>query len=518
MALHGSNLAKLRGACAAKRSGSQGHLPAVERLSSASSGLSSTKVAELPPLVVTRLERVDPRVGINAPEFLVPGGIFAERVMVELTCDKGLQLRYVVEKLKDGQEATLRGTHLHTKLAHDGKLYRKPFVLDEYGTFVVHAMCMREDEVVWVSDVVAQKYKVQATEVVPLRGKHLATLPTQMVRGMLRFAGMTTKAVGPKLETMRRIIASASKTAEELVCMKVEKKKGRSGSVEVSFSVQVARDGDAEAAAAGVTDPSLVERISKVAGVSASRVSVEAAAKQLEAILLHLSWTYPSSGTDYLDGSCLVYAEDRLLDVVDYRGAQSVQKTRASSATCEWSAGRNPNGSVIHSGDVMSRTGGRHAIYVRLAELPAAVSDCFFTLSAYNCRNLSKFVAPRVLLFDADHDCHLLAEYAVEDAGVASAAVMCSLTRDAGDARAWSVVSYGQTCDGTVRDYAPIEASIVPVQARRGNALRRLPLVLLCELWHSNRAFPRGLEEREDVVVPCLELEPDLFRHVVGFL
>lgn len=451
--------------------------------------------------------------------------MFAEQATINLSCGPGLQLRYLVEKLANDDEENTGEHGRHTKLVVDGLLYRRPFVLDEYGTYAVHAMCMREDRDIEVSEVVSQRFSIRATDVVPLRGSPLAELPGQMVRGLLRFAGTTTKAIAPRLATMRRAIATAAQTMESRVCihLKVDKEKKKrgslSGSVEVEFSVQVERGADGEAMERRITDPSLVERVSDLTGVSCKKIAVEAKARSLEGVLLHLSWTYPESGRDYLDGSCLVYAEDRLLDVVDYRGAQSFCKGSCSSASHEWSAGRGKDASIVHSGDVMSRHGGRHAIYVNLSELPSIVTECFFTLSAYYCRNLSKFAAPRVMFFDAVDTRHVLAEYAVADAGCASAAVVCSLQRSSPAAEGgWTVVAYGQTCDGTVRDYSPIEAAIAPVQARHGNRRRREPLVLLSALWHAGRALPRGSAQKEDVLLPLLEVEPELFRHVVSFL
>lgn len=453
-----------------------------------------------------------------APEFLAEAGEYAEQATVGLTtCEQGVKLRYIVERLAEGQEESDRASHLHVRLAREGLLYRRPVVLDEYGTYFVHAMCIRDDPALEVSEVVSQKYVVRPTVVVPLQGRHLMQLPKQMVRGLLHLAGATTRAIAPKLESLRRALAHAAKTTEAQVSVHMDKLKNRhAGSVAIRFSVQVAEGEDAEAMAHGITDPSLVERIAEVSGVRAERIRLEAAAQPLTALLLHLSWNYPAGHRDYLDGSCLIYAEDQLLDVVDYRGAESVHRSKASGASCEWSAGKGPGSTVLHSGDVMSASGGRHAIYVKLAELPDFATDCFFTLTAYFCRNLSKFISPRVLFFDAEDTSHLLAEYVVADAGCASAAVVCSLARAEGGA--WSVIAYGQTCDGTVRDYSPVEAAIAVVQARYGKRSRRCPLILLHALWHDNRAFPRATQEREDIIVPCLELEPELFRLVVSFL
>merc|ERR1712137_1023419 len=94
------------------------------------------------------------------------------------------------------------------------------------------------------------------------------------------------------------------------------------------------------------------------------------------------------------DGSCLVYAEERLVDVVDFRGAHSCvfgPTADISSASYEWSAGRGKGAAILHTGDVMSGGGGTHVIRVRLASLPSNATDVFFVVSAYNCRNLSLF-------------------------------------------------------------------------------------------------------------------------------
>jgi len=543
MALHGKNLRELREACAvadgsasssscrwppSPTSSSRGGTP-TSSCSTEAPRSPPPRLADviLPPLPSKRRSSGGRPTALPSPEFSVEGGTFAEQVMVTLTCEQGLQLRYLVEKLPEEEDSAERGRH--TQLVIDGLLYRRPFVLDEYGTYVVHAMCTREDRDFQVSEVVSQRFVIRPTDVVPLRGAKLAELPGQMVRGLFRFAGTTTKAIAPRLETVRRAIANAAKTVESRVCvhLKVDsKKKGKlSSGVEVSFSVQVARGEDAQAMERGITDPSLVEKVADLTGLPCRKVVVEAQARSLEGVLLHLAWTFPSGGSrDYLDGSAMVYAEDRLLDVVDYRGAQSVHKSSSSSASCEWSVGRGRDATILHSGDVMSRSGGRHAIYVQLSDLPQIVTEVFFTLSAYYCRNLSKFVAPRVCFFDAVDTRHLLTEYQVADAGCASAAVVCSLQRDrsggssGGSAGTWSVVAYGQTCDGTVRDYSPIEAAIAPVQAKYDNWRRREPLVLLSALWDAGRALPKGSARREDVTIPLLEIERDLFRHAVSFL
>ena len=65
----------------------------------------------------------------------------------------------------------------------------------------------------------------------------------------------------------------------------------------------------------------------------------------LEVVKLHLDWTFPkqTSGpgkVDYLDGSCLLFEEDALEGIVDYRGGDQ-------------GPARVTDAAVHHSGDVM---------------------------------------------------------------------------------------------------------------------------------------------------------------------
>jgi len=265
-----------------------------------------------------------------------------------------------------------------------------------------------------------------------------------------------------------------------------------------------------------------VENIADLLDMEAARISMEAKAKELDEVLLSLGWTFPrrrrgtaEAPVDYLDGSCLVYAEERLLDTIDYRGPQSIHGEKVSSAS-GWSAGRGEGATIIHSGDVMSETGGKHALRVRLSRLPETATDCIFTLSAYHSRDLSKFVSPNMMIFDPECPDHVLSSYAVVDAGTASAVVVCSLTRIGG---VWTVRAHTRTCDGTVRDYTPIEASIAAIQERYDRLRRRMPLAMLYSLWQDDRALPRGTPVREeDIVLPLFDLGPELFRSVMQFV
>jgi len=273
---------------------------------------------------------------------------------------------------------------------------------------------------------------------------------------------------------------------------------------------------DAEAMAGRLTQPSLVAKVAELTKLQVEQITVESKAQALQEVLLSLSWTNPPGrGKDYLDGSCLVYNEDRLIEVVDYRGPQSERKHKASSATCEWGAGKGADACISHSGDVLTPEGGSHVIRLKLSQLPALATECFFVLSAYNCQNLSLFPDPRMQIFDAENPSHSLSKYAVADAGTNAAVTVCSLSRE-GDK--WAVNAFGLTSGGTVRDYSLIEARIKPLQEGHSRWRARKAVVLMHELWHADRAYPRAVTEKEEAVVPLMDLPTQIFQNVVRFL
>jgi len=248
--------------------------------------------------------------------------------------------------------------------------------------------------------------------------------------------------------------------------------------------------------------------------------------------LLSVAWTFPSERSisqgqpDYLDSSCLVYAGERLLDVVDFRGAHSAavgsHSNKASSATYEWSAGRGRSAGVLHSGDVMSAEGGLQVIRAWLPDLPECATDVYFAISAYNCRNLMLFSSFNVRLQDADTPSRPLAQLRESDVPPRTSAVLvCALRRRLDE---WTVHSLNRPCEATVRDYSPIEAAIAPLQECHVLWRRRRPLVVLAALWNLERAvlIDKDVEDGEvggaSLVVSLLTLPHTVFQDVVRFV
>mmetsp|Transcript_87984 Transcript_87984/g.152085 ORF Transcript_87984/g.152085 Transcript_87984/m.152085 type:complete len:528 (+) Transcript_87984:49-1632(+) len=458
------------------------------------------------------------RCEMSTPEFTMKGGKYEHQVVVGIDAVQGTEVRYTVERISDDG---VNNDHLPT--IHS-RLYRKPFVLDEPGVYIVRAVAVQKDRMLWRSEVATMKYVVTPGSM----GKRLRALPKHMINGMVTFAGAAESCIASKIKSMRFGLAQAANVAQSSVSMAVRRSPHKhTEGVEVAFSVEVDRADVAESMVERITDPSLVTTIAKFAGVQAWDVGISAKKQELEDVMLSLGWQFPATSSDgngeqsakedYLDGSCLIYSEESLIDVVDYRGAQSVNGENVSKASCKWSAGAGQDAGVLHSGDVMSRDRGSHAIRVRLSALPAYVTDCFFVLSAYYCRDLSRFVSPSMQLFDAQNPTHLLSRYSVFDAGSASAVTVCSLTRE-GDT--WIVQAYSQTSDGTVRDYTPIEVTVAKIQARYERVRRRFPLIRLAALWQDDRVMLRGQGNAhlERLILPLIELRPELFRLVIQYV
>eukprot|EP00928_Gymnodinium_smaydae_P049116 TRINITY_DN3292_c0_g1_i1.p1 TRINITY_DN3292_c0_g1~~TRINITY_DN3292_c0_g1_i1.p1 ORF type:complete len:451 (+),score=61.02 TRINITY_DN3292_c0_g1_i1:3-1355(+) len=241
-------------------------------------------------------------------------------------------------------------------------------------------------------------------------------------------------------------------------------------------------------AAKDSTQTSAQEAASKVAASANSLCSfVNAQVSVLQNVNLELCWGYPEQGKDFLDGAALAFADETLVQTVDYQsGAKEFGPWRAPSLyddgagvvfrslNCDpeihedddisgaptevkaaWAAVRK---SVRHSGDLMNDKFklGKHIMNVDLSLLPAGVNHMYFLLSAFNCDDISAFRRPWVRLMNADQPGHQLTEYNIDKAGDAQAVVMCSLCRSSGP---WEVKAIGVTCNGNIKDYAPLVAA-----------------------------------------------------------
>lgn len=161
--------------------------------------------------------------------------------------------------------------------------------------------------------------------------------------------------------------------------------------------------------------------------------------ESLDNVIFDLFWGYPVSGCDFLDASVLMYNRQSFQAVVDY----------------EHTAFQG----VSHSGDVMddAKRLGHHTINVKLKSLPAAVDKLFFTLSAWNSPNISKYKNPSLRFFDAREPNKQLCSDHMQHAAYSQAIIMCSLCKING---MWKVFSLRKLSAGNAMNYAPLQQTI----------------------------------------------------------
>lgn len=162
-------------------------------------------------------------------------------------------------------------------------------------------------------------------------------------------------------------------------------------------------------------------------------------------------WGYPTKGRDYLDASVLFFSGNQFQKIADYR-----QKLRFS-------------GAVYHFGDVMDdkKRRGHHTINVKLKSLPTYIDKLFFTLSAWNSPNISKYKNPSLRFFDAKEPTKQLCSDEMQKAAYSQAIIMCALLKIV---RTWNVFrlkTLNTLSAGNAKDYTPLKQTIGGIISER---------------------------------------------------
>jgi len=190
----------------------------------------------------------------------------------------------------------------------------------------------------------------------------------------------------------------------------------------------------------------------------------------LRRVTVDLGWCYLRGLMDSLDATCLVFDQERLVEIVDHRGYHGF-RYGAGNGSGKGQTGPDATcGAVRHAGDVMDdehRTG-KQVMQIRLDLMPKRVTDLVFVLSAYNSRDLSKFSDLNAAIVDTDGAAEL-ASAKVPAAG-AEAIVMCSLYRLSDGL--WRANSLMTPCKGTARDYRPVLARLLEIGCPRNVSMR----------------------------------------------
>jgi hypothetical protein len=193
----------------------------------------------------------------------------------------------------------------------------------------------------------------------------------------------------------------------------------------------------------------------------------------INALTFDLFWGFPQSGGDFLDGTCLLYAEKRHYRTFDYKSRAYIDIS-----------------GMTHSGDVMDSFNlrgkmiiqyldlskiyscinlfffsliGHHQITANLTTLPQTVTRLYFVLSAYRSPNIGCFPNPSFKLFDPSYPDTQLCSYTIRSASTSKAVIMCVIEKS--NEGNWNIFEIGKLCDGNVLDYKPIFNTISNMDA-----------------------------------------------------
>ena len=418
------------------------------------------------------------------PVITPPGGrITDDEVVITIEAEEGCTIEYRTDGVAPDEDGEWTGCCV----------YRGPLVLDEAGDLQVLARARKGD---FVSAVTEANFNVSRV---------LRVLPKEVVSGVIRMVNASVdKTAKMAKKAFERALGRGLNTH---VDVRVDETPAW---FDVRFSADSENAAQSKALVTDLKSMSFVKRIALWLGREGFKVKEEhfkidkVASHPLEVVKLHLDWTFPGNSSDFLDGSCLLLEQDACTGIVDYRGGDRGKK-------------KVPKEAVSHSGDVMRANGGRHEITVHLPKVEKKVTDLFFTLSAYNCGDLSLFKAPSIRFFDAFDDTEL-ADYTVSQCGGAQAVVLANLQRTAGGS--WRVQAHGKKSSGTVRDYTPILEDIAPLVNFYDARRRRFWLVRLGALAAAGRLRTRARQSHEARFVEKIfnEVPESAFRQVVMFL
>ncbi|KAK3091885.1 hypothetical protein FSP39_023439 [Pinctada imbricata] len=160
-----------------------------------------------------------------------------------------------------------------------------------------------------------------------------------------------------------------------------------------------------------------------------------------EDVVFDLHWGYPyKRRRDYLDASCLIYDGMSFCSVVDY------SSTRFQG--------------IHHSGDIMNDhlRQGHHIINVNLKQIPSKVTHLFFTLSAWNSPDISRYPNPSLRFYEAKNKNKDLCKTTFTHARHSQAVVMCSVSRSTNGK--WQIFESGKLSAGNAYNYSSLQKTV----------------------------------------------------------
>ncbi|CAE7913169.1 Tsnax [Symbiodinium necroappetens] len=213
-------------------------------------------------------------------------------------------------------------------------------------------------------------------------------------------------------------------------------------------------------------------------------------ARVFRSLHLDFAWTYPKGIFDSLDTSCLMFDQERLLDIIDGRGSQAskygITNSGPYGVAYERRSRSKESSPVHHSSkekisavNMFSETNyaesrqGKRTVEVRIDLIPSHVTDLVFVVSPTNSRDLSKFTDLQSMVIDAESSEVLASSSAEEQISPGhECAVMLSVYRL--DDHLWHVNKIDSFGKGSHRDYRPVIAKVLSLGYPRQQAMKNL--------------------------------------------
>jgi hypothetical protein len=223
-----------------------------------------------------------------------------------------------------------------------------------------------------------------------------------------------------------------------------------------------------------------------------------------------------SSGRTAVDGMCMIYDEEQLVQIIDMRsstqdkGIYDGEPSRDTVALC-----RSVSRAVQHTGDEQTDDGVEVGMLLDISALPINITDLYFVLGSCSGEPLSSDITVKVVDTCLGRQ---LSECSYRAEGSANTVVMCNVTRT--EAGKWIIQRLGLELNGSPEDkeYETLRRALVEHQAHHLNWDRREDIVKLRVLKKLERMVPASESEFAALLNRVLELPVPVFQLLVKWL
>jgi len=257
------------------------------------------------------------------------------------------------------------------------------------------------------------------------------------------------------------------------------------------FTIDIMDAGVAHGIVEALQKPETAQKISDQMAIwegidSEVSIATSASSRKLAQLDFVMKWKR-QEGTiqEGLDCSCIVYAEEHLVKVINFESLVKEDKpddpvTKDMDHTR--TLGMSLSKAMAFKVETEETAAEEQRLSIDVSALPEEVTDLFFVMSAFEADDLSGFDDTAISVVDTVLDRELIG-YGF-NAGQAKAALVCNLSRHGAG---WVFHALGTPTDGTVKEYGPIIRLLEEKQNDHLNWERRKDMVQLRALHKCGR-------------------------------